>query len=117
MSSADRDDDGLKGAEAIKSVTDGAEVSVDLPDKIYMGTFGRSSGYEVKVQPDVAMLRLRRGGEDWREATVHVHYYLLAGILSELAEGLDSMPPLDEAHRESLQAAAKALAHALRKRR
>lgn len=101
----------------MKPVTDGAEVSVDLPDKVYLGTFGRSAGYEVRVLPDEAMLRLRRSGEDWREATVHLHYYLLAGILAELAAGFEAMAPLDEAHRLHLQSAAKALAHAFRKRR
>lgn len=101
----------------MKAVTDGAQVSVDLPDRVYLGTFGRQSGYEVKVLADEAMVRLRRNGEDWREATVHLHYYLLAGILAELAEGMQAMAPLDEAHRAPLQAAAKALAHAFRKRR
>jgi len=101
----------------MKAVTDGAEVSVDFPDKVYLGTFGRQAGYEVRVEPDDVVLRLRREGEDWREAAVHLHYYLLAGIVEDLAAGLEAMEPLDEAHRQPLQTAARALSHSLRKNR
>ena len=101
----------------MKSIIDGAEVSVDFPDRVYVGTFGRRAGFEVKVGDDEAMLRLVRDGDERCEATVHLHHYLLANVLSELAACLEATNVIDEAHREPLQAAAKALVHALRKRR
>jgi hypothetical protein len=57
-----------------------------------------------------------RPGEDRREAVVHLHYGLLAGILVELARSLAARPPLDEAHRNDLSEAAKQLAASLEPR-
>jgi len=57
-----------------------------------------------------------RPGEDRREAMVHLHYGLLAGILAELARSLTARDPLDEPHRAELSEAAKQLATALEPR-
>jgi hypothetical protein len=35
----------------MKSISDKAEVSLDFPDKAYMGSFGRESSFDVKVDP------------------------------------------------------------------
>ena len=68
----------------MKSISDKAEVSVDFPDKTYMGSFGRESSFDVKVEPDEVLLRLVRAGEERREIAVHLHYYLLADLLTVL---------------------------------
>lgn len=101
----------------MKSITDKAEVSIDFPDKAYWGSFGRTSVFEAHADDEGMVLKLARTGDDKREAGLHLHYYLFADILDELAASIEARPPVDEAHRESLMAAAKKLTHALRKNR
>jgi len=62
------------------------------------------------------VIRLVRPGEDRREAVVHLHYGLLADILSELARSLVAREPLDDQHRRELSGAAQQLAASLEPR-
>jgi len=101
---------------SLHPISDKAEVSVDFPDKAYMGSFGRHSQFDAYADTDSVAIRLVRPGEDRREAVVHLHYGLLAGILAELANSLASHDPLDEQHRSELSEAAKQLAAALEPR-
>jgi len=94
-------------------IADKAEVSVDFPDKAYIGNFGRHSQFDAYVDTDNVAIRLVRPGEDRREAVVHLHYGLLADILAELARSLAAREPLDELHRRELSEAAKLLAASL----
>lgn len=98
----------------MKSIADRAEVSVDFPDKTYMGAFGRESSFDVKVQPDEVLLRIVRLGAERREISVHLHYYLLGDILKELGQGLVKHEFLDESHLQGLRAGAEALVKALK---
>jgi hypothetical protein len=98
----------------MKSITDRAEVSIDFPDKAYMGAFGRESAFDVKVEADEVMLRIVRTGDDRREIAVHLHYYLLADILKALGQGLVAHDFLDEAHLKGLREGADALVQALK---
>jgi len=100
----------------MKPVLDKAEVSIDFPDKAYMGSFGRHSGFEVRADGEEVLLKLVRTGEDRREFTLHLHYFLLADILAGVAEDLARTPPLDEPHREPMYVAARALADALKRK-
>jgi len=97
----------------MKSITDRAEVSVDFPNKTYMGVFGRESAFDVKVEPDEVLLRIVRSGEERREISVHLHYYLLADILKELGQGLTEHGFLDDAHLSRLREGATALLQSL----
>jgi hypothetical protein len=90
-----------------------AEISVDFPDKAYIGGFGRDSQFAVSADRDSVGLRLVRPGEDRREAALHLNYGLLADVLSELAQALAAREPLDDAHRAALYDAANALSAAL----
>ena len=99
----------------MKSITDRAEVSLDFPDKAYIGSFGRESSYEVKVGPDDVLLRIVRGGEQPRQVALHLHYYLLADILTEIGQGLAVHASLDNAHRDALRGGVEAIAEALKK--
>ena len=65
----------------MKPIADKAEVSIDFPDKVYMGSFGRESGFEVRIEPDAMLLKLVRRGEHRRIVEFHLHYHLLADIL------------------------------------
>ena len=98
----------------MKSITDKAEVSLDFPDKAYMGSFGRESNFEVKVEPEEVLIRIVRSGDQQRRIAVHLHYYLLADILEELSEGLAHNVPVDNAHLKALRASAEHLAKTLK---
>jgi hypothetical protein len=98
----------------MKSISDRAEVSVDFPDKTYMGAFGRESTFDVKVDADEVLLRITRSGSERREISVYLHYYLLADILKELGQGLTRHEFLDEAHLSRLREGAGALLKALK---
>jgi hypothetical protein len=97
-------------------ISDKAEVSVDFPDKAYIGSFGRHSQFDAYADKDSVAVRLVRPGEDRREAVMHLHYGLLADILVELARSLASRPQLDEQHRNDLNKAAKQLWRSLEPR-
>ena len=97
-------------------ISDKAEVSVDFPDKAYVGSFTRHSQFDAYAEADDVAIRLVRPGEDRREAVIHLHYGLLAGVLAELARSLAARPPLDEAHRKELAEAVNQLAVSLEPR-
>ena len=96
----------------MKPITDRAEVAIEFPDKYYSGSFGRHSGFDVRAGDEGVTLKLSRPGEDPRTAEIHLHYYLCADILAELARAIAARPPIDEAHREPMQIAARELARA-----
>jgi len=101
---------------SLHPIADKAEVSVDFPDKAYIGNFGRHSQFDAYADADSVAIRLVRPGEDRREAVVHLHYGLLADILTELARALAARDPVDEQHRRELSEAAKLLAASLEPR-
>ena len=94
-------------------ISDKAEVAIDFPDKAYMGGFGRECSFAAQADEDGMMIRLVRTSGEKREAEIHLHHYLFAGILDDLAESLGKQEPIDEAHRQPLLAAARHLAAAL----
>lgn len=98
----------------MKSITDKAEVSVDFPDKVYMGSFGKESSFDVKVGPDEVLVRIVRSGDERREVAVHLHYFLLADILAEIGQGL-AMQKLEQTHCDIMRGGADALAKGLAK--
>ena len=97
-------------------IVDKAEVSVDFPDKAYIGSFGRHSQFDAYADADSVAIKLVRPGEDRREAVMHLHYRLLSEILSELARSLASRDQLDEQHRAELSEATRQLAASLEPR-
>ena len=101
---------------SLHPISDKAEVSVDFPDKAYIGSFGRHSQFDAYADDDSVVIRLVRPGEDRREAVMHLHYGLLADILVELAKSLGSRGQLDDQHRAELSDAAKLLCAALEPR-
>src|SRR5271169_3670558 len=101
---------------SLHPIADKAEVSVDFPDKAYMGSFGRNSQFDAYADVDSVAIRLVRPGEGRPEAMVHLHYGLLAEILDELARSLAARDPLDEQHRMELSEAAKQLSASLEPR-
>ena len=98
-----------------KSVPDKAEVAVEYPDKLYIGTFERASRFDAHLDETGISLSLHRtGAEDVRKSVrMHFHYALFAEILRELAKTVTALPATDVTHREALRDAAKALYLAL----
>ncbi|MGE0725251.1 MAG: hypothetical protein AB7O45_12805 [Alphaproteobacteria bacterium] len=101
---------------SMKPVTDRGEVAIDFPDKAYMGQFGRGSSFDAHADDNGFMLKLSRVTEEKREVEIHLHHFLFADILAELAQSVVARPPIDDVHRKALAAAARALAHALERR-
>ena len=99
-----------------KPIPDKAEVALEYPDKLYIGTFEHSSRFDAHLDETGISLRLERPGDaaSRKSVRMHVHYALFAEILTDLAKTVSSMPPDDVAHRVALRGAAKALYHALR---
>ena len=99
----------------IRPIRDKAEVALELPDKLYIGSFERSSRFDAHLDQTGVSLTLHRTGDaDVRKSVhMHFHYGLFADILSDLASTVASMSADDANHREALRTAAKALYQAL----
>ena len=66
----------------MQPVQDKAEVSIDFPDKFYIGSFLRSSKFEARAEGDGLLIKLLRPGDQKRVVELHLHHHLLADILS-----------------------------------
>ena len=95
-------------------VQDKAEVSIDFPEKFYVGSFGLDSKFEARSENDGLFVKLVREGEDKRRVDMHIHHHLLADILSEWAASLAKEPPMSPDHRETLLASLTRVEKALR---
>ena len=62
-------------------------IALKYPDKLYVGTFERSSQFEAhSIQPDMVLMLERPGAEDVHKSIhMHIHFGLFADILRELA--------------------------------
>jgi len=98
-----------------KPIPDKAEVAVEYPDKLYIGTFERTARFDAHLDEAGISLSLHRTGADETRKTVrmHFHYALFAEILQDLAKTVASLPAADLVHREALRDAAKSLYLAL----
>ena len=95
-----------------KPIIDKAEVSIDFPDKFYMGSFARESRFDVTADPDGVHLWLERPGDEHRKVGFHMHYYLLADVLEAMAAAIADLDSLSDHHRRDLSQAAEQLASA-----
>lgn len=96
-----------------KPINDGAEVSIEFPDKAYLGYFRSDSSFDVERDRDSIVLKLVHPGDDKRIASFHLHDYLLADVLAATADCLreaDIAPP----QRAALSEAAKKLVAVLK---
>jgi hypothetical protein len=95
-------------------IQDKAEVSIDFPEKFYMGSFPRDAKFEARAEDDGLFIKLTRMGENRRQVEIHLHHHLLADILSEWAVSLAKGPPMQEDHRETLLASLTQIEDAIR---
>jgi hypothetical protein len=98
----------------MKPIPDKAEVALEYPDKLYIGSFERSSNFDAHLDEVGVALTLHRGGDESVRKSVrfHIHYALFAEILGELAKSAVK-GFADDAHRQALAEAAADLAAAL----
>jgi hypothetical protein len=96
-------------------IPDKAEVALEYPDKLYIGTFERTSRFDAHLDKTGISLTLERMGdiEARRSIRMHLHYGLFAEILGQLAKTVARMPEDDINHRSALRDAAKCLYLAL----
>jgi hypothetical protein len=96
-------------------IPDKAEVALEYPDKLYIGTFERSARFDAHLDRTGVSLTLQRTGdvELRRSIRMHLHYGLFAEILHELAKTASAMPEGDTEHRIGLRDAAAALHRSL----
>ena len=97
----------------MKPIQDKAEVSIDFPEKFYMGAFGRESKFEASSENDGLLIKLYRPGDQRRTVEMHLHHHLLADILAGWSESLAKEPIEDADHRKALLDALKKLEKAL----
>ena len=98
-----------------KPISDKAEVALEYPDKLYVGTFERSSRFEAHLDPTgIALILERPGAEDVRKSLhMHINFGLFADILRELASTVGRLPKDDVLHRDQLVQAVTELHKAL----
>jgi hypothetical protein len=98
-----------------KPITDKAEVTLEYPDKLYIGTFGSSSRFEAHIDAaGIALVLERPGAEDVHKSIhMHIHFGLFADILKDLASSVDRIPKEEVTHREQLTEAVDQLHAAL----
>lgn len=70
-----------------KPIPDKAEIALEYPDKLYVGTFERSSRFEAHLDPTgIALILERPGADDVRKSIhMHINFGLFADIVRELA--------------------------------
>lgn len=100
----------------MRPISDRAELDIDFPEKVFMGSFSRSSAFEALADRHGVTLRLRRLRGERRVASLHLRWQVFADMLEELALVLAAQPPIDEADRRRAAATAGALAAALQPR-
>ena len=98
-----------------KPIPDKAEVALEYPEKLYIGTFDRSSRFDAHLDEKGLALTLERTGDADTRKSVHLHlnFELLAEILRDIARTVAKIPVDDAVHYASLKSAARALQSAL----
>ena len=97
----------------MQPIQDKAEVSIDFPEKFYVGAFARDSKFEARTENDGLLIRLLKPGDEKRAVEIHLHHHLLADILAGWADSLADAPIHDKEHRQTLLDALKKLQKAV----
>ena len=100
-----------------KPITDKAEIALEYPDKLYVGSFERSSRFEAHLdEKGVGLIFDRPGPEEMHKSVhIHIHFGLFADILRELAASASRIPKDDALHHNMLKQAVSELLKALEK--
>jgi hypothetical protein len=98
-----------------KPIADKAEIALEYPDKLYVGTFERSSRFEAHVDASgISLILEHPGTEDVRKSIhIHLNFGLFADILRDLASTVGRIPKDDILHHDQFARAATELHKAL----
>ena len=98
-----------------KPIPDKAQIALEYPDKLYVGTFERSSRFEAHLDPTgIALILERPGADDIRKSIhMHINFGLFADILRDLASTVGRIPKDDVLHHDQLAQAVTELHRAL----
>jgi hypothetical protein len=98
-----------------KPISDRAEIALEYPEKLYIGTFERSSRFEAHVDRTGISLALEHPGTDDVRKSIHMHlnFGLFADILRDLASTVGRIPKDDILHHDQLSQAVTELQRAL----
>jgi hypothetical protein len=98
-----------------KPIPDKAEVALEYPDKLYIGTFEHTARFDAHLDENGISLSLHRTGDADVRKTIrmHFHYGLFGEILEDLAKTVAALPLDDVVHRDALRDGARALWRAL----
>ena len=98
-----------------RPIPDKAEVALEYPDKLYIGTFAHTARFDAHIDQTGIALTLELPGPAEQRKSVHMHFHhaLFADILRDLAKTAVALPPEDLTHRDALRDSAKALYIAL----
>ncbi|MCF8477031.1 MAG: hypothetical protein K9G60_08365 [Pseudolabrys sp.] len=98
-----------------KPISDKAEIALEYPDKLYVGTFERSSRFQAHLDPTGISLTLEHPGDENVRKSVHMHinFGLFADILHDLATTVGRIPKDDVLHHDQLAQAVAELHIAL----
>ena len=98
-----------------KPISDRAEIALEYPDKLYVGTFERTSRFEAHLDPTGIALTLEHpGAEDVRKSIhLHINFGLFADILRDLASTVGRVPKDDVLQHDQLTQAVTELHRAL----
>ncbi len=94
-----------------------AQVSIDFPDKFYVGSFGRESSLDVTADDHGVHIKLERNDDQTRRVGFHLHYYLFADLIASIGEALSGSREMDEPQRAALEDAARILTKTVSARR
>jgi hypothetical protein len=98
----------------MRPIIDRAEVAIDFPEKAYMGSFGHMATFAASARAEGVEIKLVHAGGAKRSVDLHLHWYVFADVVDELAASLEGRAQLiDEAHRAALADAVQRLARAL----
>src|SRR6516225_8602545 len=86
-----------------KPISDKAEVAVEYPDKLYIGTFAHTARFDAHLDQSGIALTLELPGPDDQRKSVHMHFHY--ALFAEVPDDLQ--------HREMMRDSAKALYQAL----
>jgi len=89
-------------------ISDKAEVSIDFPDKFYMGSFGGGSRFDLTADKEGVHIHLERSEGEKRRVGLHIHYYLLADLLEAAARAVAAVKDVEPHQRARLKEAAVA---------
>src|SRR6202142_2481381 len=94
-----------------KPIADKAEIALEYPDKLYVGTFERSSRFEAHLDPTGIALVLENPGADEVRKSIHINtnFGLFADIVRELPPTVGKIPKDDVTNRDLLAQAAAEL--------